>query len=187
MAHLAIRPPLPPESDIEMQNMSSQTKLSQTVPIGVLAENVQVENVTLDVPLLRIDEEQNAAATDAEKDIGLQQSNKKYILESPYEEFLVNVHTLARDLDPQGPDWPVPLLINKKDTPKTINAKFKKTYGYSIDSLMIEPDSWENDETDVNEPKFFKHSGCWSCFRGTRRQDWVLRHEHWAIEVRIHT
>lgn len=96
-----------------------------------------------------------------------------------YDEFLVDVHTLARNLDPQGPGWPLPLLIKKTDTPKTIGAKFKKKYGYSIDQLMVEPDDWEDDGT------FKVDDRLCSCF-GDNGIQWVLRNQDWAIEVRIH-
>ena len=121
---------------------------------------------------------------------------------NPYKEFLVNVYTLARDLNPYGspadisetretqtsrkdPCWPLPLWITIKDTPKTISAKFKKQYGYSLDTLMLEPDEWKDDKDNNDEPKFFKQTGCQSYLRGSHKDNWVLRNRDWAIEVRM--
>ena len=126
------------------------------------------------------------------------------IMDNPNKEFLVNVYTLARQLDPHGtpaetgeiqasretPYWPLPLWITIKDSPKTICDKFRKQYGYSLGTLMLEPDSWEDDgnkheHIEKHEPRILKLTGCQSCLRGEHKNDWVLRNQDWTVEVRM--
>ena len=98
----------------------------------------------------------------------------------------VNVHTLARNLDPNNDSvqWPLPFEIKLTDTPATICARFKKTYGYALDTLMLEPETWKNGD-DPDKPKLFKRSGCSLFFCGRHKQEFVLRHKDWTIEVRV--
>ena len=95
-----------------------------------------------------------------------------------HETFKVQVCTLARNLDPHTV---FSLRIDMKDTPKIISAKFKKKFGHSLNTLMVGSDSWEDAAENANGPNRVKKSGC--CCSSKRQ--WLLRHEDWAIEVRM--
>ena len=103
-----------------------------------------------------------------------------------YDEIDVHVHTLARNLFPNNDSvqWPLPFKIKLTDTPATICARFKKEYGYALDTLMFEPETWENGD-DPDEPKLVTRSGCSSFCFGRHKQEFVLRQKDWTIEVRV--
>ena len=98
--------------------------------------------------------------------------------QSPIKPLTVLVKTIARNVDPKKNEWPLSLDITIKDTPEMIAAKFKKKYGYSIDStLMLEPQSWKKNKK-VNEHGFF-----WKLYRGNRREQFILDNKQMSIEV----
>ena len=102
--------------------------------------------------------------------------------QSPIKKFKVFVETIARNVDPKKNEWPLSLDITNKDTPEIIAAKFKKKYGYSIDStLMLEPQSWKKNKE--GEVVVHEHGCFWRLCRGSRREQFIMDNKQKSIEV----
>ena len=102
--------------------------------------------------------------------------------QSPIKPLTVLVKTIARNVDPKKNEWPLSLDITIKDTPEMIAAKFKKKYGYSIDStLMLEPQSWKKNKE--GEVVVHEHGCFWKLYRGSRREQFILDNKQMSIEV----
>lgn len=101
--------------------------------------------------------------------------------------FEINIYTLARKLHPEADTklcFPCTLKINVHDTPQKIDNNFKEKYGYSLDRLMVEPDSWENGPFG-DDPKLVERR--WELPICRRKNMWVLDEEGRTIEVRMQT